>query len=227
MTATRLDLPPEDGARTGQARHKKFVKSIEPGKWVIIALALVVFSLLGVLIYNSVNSRDDATKSSNRTLDLSSQIQQACSSGGIPMQYATLCADADQAKREVLAERGPEGPEGDEGPRGPQGIPGLNGEDGQPGDPGADGSDGSDGANGSNGSDGETIRGPEGPQGDRGPEGPQGPVGPAGPPPVSWTEIRQDGSVKTCERVADFNPEAPQYVCTTSAASDPSGETIS
>lgn len=74
--------------------------------------------------------------------------------------------------------------------------PGTAGEDGQPGADGRDGQDGADGRDGVDGVDGE--------------------------PPHSWVAERcyprvvgpDDCRVERCERVADFDPAQPRYVCT-------------
>ncbi|MBV8541268.1 MAG: hypothetical protein JO364_19440 [Pseudonocardiales bacterium] len=44
-------------------------------------------------------------------------------------------------------------------------------------------------------------------------QGLQGGQGPRGEPPVGWTVEESDGSAATCERIAAFNPAAPQYRC--------------
>lgn len=87
---------------------------------------------------------------------------------------------------------------------------------------GKDGKDGKDGANGKDGKDGPAGRGIVSVSASGGrltvsySDGSSADVGPLpkGEPPVGWTVYNADGSVDyRCQRVTDFNPDAPQYDC--------------
>lgn len=96
---------------------------------------------------------------------------------------------------------------------------------------------GKDGINGINGKEGQPGRGitstaqvngdlvvtyTDGTKEDVGPL----PKGRDGQPPLSWTEHNADGSTKTCDRVQDFDPQAPRYDCTEASAPPPSTTTV-
>lgn len=95
------------------------------------------------------------------------------------------------------------------------------------------GKDGVNGKNGETGSEGKPGRGiasttqvngdlvvtyTDGTKEDVGPL----PKGRDGQPPLSWTEHNADGSTRSCDRVQDFDPQAPRYECTQTSASAPS-----
>lgn len=112
------------------------------------------------------------------------------------------------------------GPKGDKGDPGKPGkpaptitpSPGKSGEPGSPGQPGSDatGAPGQNGKDGANGADGQPGR--------------DGTDGQNGQPPAGWTYTDPQGVTYDCERVADFDPDAPRYSCTARSSSSSGNE---
>lgn len=112
---------------------------------------------------------------------------------------------------------GIQGVQGIPGPIGPSGAPGPSGSPGATGKTGATGAAGAQGAQGVQGVQGQPGANSTVP----GPQGQPGQDGKPGQPPAGWTNTYPDGSVETCRRAANFDPNNPYYTCTTSAPSSP------
>ena len=190
------------------------------------AVAFWVGSLVSANQEEAAKSQVQTEQAQVEKFNLAQQIAVACAdpdSGLDEDAQARLCQDAKSIVREgpqgaqgIPGVQGPAGEQGMTGAQGVRGPPGIDGIDGDTGATGAAGADGAPGPAGEKGATGDTgPQGPQGEKGDTGAIGPQGPAGADGEPPVSWVVYGpNDQVIERCERVADFDPDAPQYTCT-------------
>lgn len=125
MPNTVLQIPPPyKEPRTLTRRYKTGITCNR----ILIALVFIIAAGLGIMqTLSATDERDRANANSATVLSLTDQIQLACASGTIPLQYASICEQADAAEQQIV------GPQGERGPRGMTGENGANGKDGDRG----------------------------------------------------------------------------------------------
>jgi hypothetical protein len=175
-------------------------------------LALAVAILMGALfawILLSIQALTVDLRTANQARDaLARQVQQL---GEKPV--AGPPGSRGEPGKSTVGPRGPQGEPGEPGSPGPSGSPGKAGKDGSDGSPGPSGSPGSPGVPGQEGPTGP--EGPAGPAGKDGADGKDGKDGANGQPPAGWTFTYKD-TTYDCRPVDDFDPNNPQYTCTSS-----------
>jgi hypothetical protein len=196
--------PAADAGKDGRAHRWLYIG----GALVLVGIAYLAWSLfaqqqqIGALTVSGSITADRALRAEDQATQLAGQVR---SLGATPVVQPAPAPAAPAGQNGIPGTNGTNGTAGLNGRDGAspaclataqqcQGAAGQNGTNGKAGQPGQDGKDGQDGKPGANGTNGTN--------------------GKDGQPPSSWTTTYPDGSVETCSRTADFNPNAPTYTCT-------------